>query len=147
MSYATLDDLLGHMAEQDLAALTNDLGGPDIDREVAAHVLADAADVVKASIHGRYRVDQDPAPALARLLTADIAIFLLYARRPGLEVPEAIKLRYEQALAMLAKIRTGAASLGPDAIPADAGAAGGGGQSGLVPGNERLFRRDQTRWF
>lgn len=146
MSYATIEDLLGHMAEQDLAALTNDLGGPDIDETVANHVLQDAADVVDSYIYGRYLVPPDPVPRLARLLSADIAIFLLYARRPGLDVPEAVKLRYEQALALLAKIRTGAASLGPDAVLADAGGSGGG-QSGLVPGNERLFRRDQTRWF
>ena len=145
MSYATLQDLLGHMAESDLIDLTDDTATGEIDQTVVDHVLADATAVVN-SYCGRYSLPFDPVPEMARILTTDIAIFTLYARRPGHELPDAIKLRYQAAMDTLKKIQTGAASMGPDVQLADAGVSGGG-QAGLVPGNERIFRRDQTRWF
>ncbi len=144
MSYATLPDLLGHMAESDLIDLTDDDAVNAIDQEVVDHVLADATAVVN-SYCGRYALPFNPVPEMARILTTDIAVFNLYARRPGHELPEAIKERYRKAMEHLQRVQTGSASMGVDLPLAETG--GSGGQSGLVPGNERIFRRDQTRWF
>ena len=97
MSYATLPDLLGHMAESDLIDLTDDDAVNAIDQEVVDHVLADATAVVN-SYCGKYALPFDPVPDMARILCTDIAIFNLYARRPGHELPEAIKERYRKAM-------------------------------------------------
>lgn len=144
MSYATLHDLLGHMAESDLVDLTDDDAVNVIAQAVVDHALADATAVVD-SYCGRYALPFDPVPEMARILTTDIAIATLYARRPGRDLPEAIRERYRAAMEHLRRVQTGAASMGVDLPLADA--AGSGGQSGLVPGNERIFRREQTRWF
>lgn len=144
MSYATLQDLLGHMAESDLIDLTDDDAVNAIDQEVVDHVLADATAVVN-SYCSRYALPFDPVPEMARILTADIAIFNLYARRPGHELTETIKERYRAAMEHLKRVQTGGASMGPDVPLADSG--GSGGQAGLVPGNARIFRREQTGWF
>lgn len=147
MSYATLQDLLGHLAESDLAALSDDGRAEDIDEAVAAHILSDAAATIDAHCGGRYQVPfGSPAPAMARILSLDIAVFMLYARRAAtVELPEAVEIRYEAALGFLKQVQTGSASLGPDAPLLPAGS--GGGQAGLAPGNERLFRREQTKWL
>lgn len=144
MSYATLQDLLGHMAESDLIDLTDDDAVNAIDQGVVYHVLADATAVVN-SYSGKYALPFNPVPEMARILTTDIAIFNLYARRPGHELPEAIKERYRKAMEHLQRVQTGGAVMGANLPLAETGS--NGGQSGLVPGNERIFRRDQTGWF
>lgn len=144
MSYATLTDLLAHMAESDLIDLTDDDQVSAINETVVDHALADAAAVVE-SYCGKYALPFDPVPALARIYTTDIAIFNLYSRRPGHDLPEGIKLRYRAALDYLQRVLSGNGQMGVDLPLAES--AGSGGLAGLAPGNGRLYRREQTKWF
>lgn len=85
-----------------------------------------------------------PPPKLAIKYAVDLAIYNLYSRRPHVEVPEAVKDRNAQALAYLKRVQTGDASMGLDAAPVTVAFES---QSGLMPGNGRIFTRNTMRGF
>ncbi len=144
MSYADREDLKSAIAESDLIALTDDDSPDAVNDEIVTEVLADAAATIDSFCGSRYRLPLSPVPRMAKLLSVDIALFALYARRSHLEVPEAVRQKYLQAFAFLKNVQNGSASMGEGLAPAGGG---DGGNAGLVKGNERLFRRKQTRWF
>lgn len=140
--YAALADILEQMAEADLVSLTDDGQSGSIDAAVVDWALKGADALIDAHCHDRYQVPFAPVPALATKFAVDLAIYNLYARRPHVEVPEVVKERNSQALAYLKRIQAGEASMGADAVVTSAEVEG---QSGLMPGNERLFTRTSLR--
>jgi phage gp36-like protein len=142
MSYATLANILEQLAEPDLISLTDDAQTGEVNEAVVAWALNGADSMIDAHCHGRYRVPFNPVPKLATKYAADLAIYNLYARRTHVEVPEVVKDRNTQALAYLKRVQTGDASMGLDAAPVTVATES---QSGLMPGNERIFTRDKMR--
>ena len=140
--YATLADILEQMAESDLIALTDDVQSGTVDTDVVDWALNGADALIDAHCHDRYQVPFNPVPRLAVKFSVDLAIYNLYARRPHVEVPEAVKDRNAQVLAYLKRVQTGEASMGADATTI---AVATESQSGLTPGNERLFTRTTMR--
>jgi len=142
--YATLADILEQLAEADLISLTDDAQAGTVNESVVDWALSGADALIDAHCHGRYQVPFNPAPKLATKYAVDLAIYNLYSRRPHVEVPEAVKDRNAQALAYLKRVQTGDASMGLDAAPVTVATES---QSGLMPGNERLFTRNSMRGF
>lgn len=140
--YATLADILEQLAETDLISLTDDAQADAVDTTVVDWALTGADALIDAHCHDRYQVPFNPVPKLAIKFAVDLAIYNLYARRPHVEVPEVVKDRNSQALAYLKRVQAGEASMGQDASPI---AAMTESQSGLMPGNERLFTRTSMR--
>lgn len=140
--YATLADILEQMAESDLIALTDDDQAGVVDTAVVDWALIGADALIDAHCHDRYQVPFNPVPRLAVKFSVDLAIYNLYSRRPHVDVPEAVKDRNSQALAYLKRVQTGEASMGADAAGIVVATES---QSGLMPGNERLFTRAKMR--
>jgi len=93
------------LPEDVLIRLTDDegTGGPDYTRLNDA--IASAQGVVDSALGVRYPVPLADPPELVKKLTRDIAVRELYARLG--HVPDAVRLVYESAGAMLAEISTG----------------------------------------
>ena len=138
MAYSTLADILEQIGEATLIDLTDDTMSGKINVAVVARAVEGADALINGFCQGRYNLPFLPVPKLARSFSVDLALFNLYSRRPHLEVPSVIQHRHSEALAYLRRVQTGEAPMGPDAEPVHAG----GGQSGLMPGNPRLFNRN-----
>jgi len=143
MSYSTEDDLLKHVSEDTLIQLTDDAGMGIVDADRLADAIADADAVIDGYLSRRYSVPMNPVPPLVVRMSADIALYNLYCRRPG-TMPEERQSRYDAALAQLKDLSKGIAMLSfPEAAVAIEDAAqmitkpsvfsGGGSVSSTLP--------------
>lgn len=135
MAYCTIEDLKRLIPEEELAQLADDENLAPVaidprDARCAAIIarleqaIAQADADIDAYLSGRYAVPLSPAPAVARKLSADIAVYNLYSRR--LEtIPETRSERYKNAVRMLDGIAKGTISIGAAETPEPAGDAGG----------------------
>lgn len=112
--YTSLADIQKIIPTRTLAQLTDDEAGAEITTNVVDEAIVAADEVIDAHLRGRYTLpfpDNMPPPILRRL-SADIAVFHLYGRRPERRVPEAISQKYKDSIRMLEGIRDGKISLG-----------------------------------
>lgn len=101
MTYATIADLNVRFDESSLLRLG------DADQQNKA--LNDASVLIDGYIGGRYSLPLSNPPAVLTGLCCDVARYLLHDKN----VPEVVKARYEQAVAMLNKFGSGKLSLLP----------------------------------
>ena len=73
-----------------------------------------ADEVIDAHLRGRYTLPFEDTPPILKRISADIAIFHIYGRRPEGGLPDAINARYKTAVRMLESIRDGKLNLGDD---------------------------------
>lgn len=139
MAYATLEDLLDQISEQDLTDLTDDTGAGAIDQDKVARAIADADAEIDAYCGVRHLVPLSPVPAVIRKLSVDLALYNLFARR-GI-VPEDRKDRRDQALIFLRLVGSGKVTLGaddPDSTPSQA-------DDPVVSCQDRVFSRTSLK--
>ncbi|NRT54801.1 gp436 family protein [Sphaerotilus uruguayifluvii] len=143
--YATLSDLLARYGEDELAQRSDRTAGQVIDSAVIDQALADAAAEIDSSIAGRYALPVASVPPLLVRLACAIARYHLHDEA----ATQRIRDDYEDALKVLAEIRSGARLLplaatdGGGTAPA-AGSAGGGVQ---VRAPQRVFTADLLARF
>lgn len=99
--YATIADLNARFDEPQLLRLG------DANKQTQA--LRDASVLIDGYIGGRYTLPINNPPAVLTGLCCDVARYLLHDKN----VPEVVKDRYEQAVAMLSKFGSGKLSLLP----------------------------------
>ncbi len=110
MAYAVQSDLVpSRIPSLTLAQITGDGKPPQIDGGVVDEKLAEASGIVETYCRQRYSLPLQPTAELVGL-TCNIALKLLYSRRPG-TVPESVTDNYQDALRLLRDISTGKASL------------------------------------
>lgn len=112
MSYCIKDDLLGQISSKQLTGLTDDNNIGVEDDEMIAQAIADADSEIDGWIGKKCTVPLSPVPDLVRKMSADIAIYNLWARRQG--APEDRRDRYKNAIAFLKSVAEGKATLGAD---------------------------------
>jgi len=110
MSYATLADLQAMLDNAVLVDLTDDDGTGTVDTTKVTQALETADVEIDAYLGERYPLPLTAVPAIVTKVAADLAIFNLYARRSG--PPEHWQKRYDNAIRLLDKVRTGELSLG-----------------------------------
>jgi phage gp36-like protein len=110
MGYATKEDI-DELYGTDLLVRVADYdrdGTPD--DEVVAKGLQAADEVCDAYLSAQYTIPVTPTPGVVRTCAIDIAVYKMALGRTGRT--DEMRLRYEDALALLEKISTGKVGLG-----------------------------------
>lgn len=108
MAYCTKDDILNIIPERELINLTVDY--PTGDAVVNDAQLSGAIDYadncINGFLRGKYNLPLETVPPMIVKLSADIAVYRLYIRRPQ-DLPEHIKDNYKSSLDLLKNIQKG----------------------------------------
>lgn len=140
MTYATQSDLVERFGATELAQRTNRVDGQTIDTVVLSRALADATAEIDGYLATRYTLPLASTPAVLVRLCADLARYQLC----GDKVPESVRQRYTDAVALLRRMATGEVQLaGIEAVPA----AGGAGNAVAVRAPGRLFGPGQLQSY
>jgi phage gp36-like protein len=122
MPYATKDDLSPRrLSAVELAQLTDDVKGSEVNAQVVTDVLTEASGKIDSYCRMRYSVPLQASEQI-KGLTLDIAEYLLFARKR--RVPDDVRQRYDDAIAFLKDVSAGRAALDQ---PATATQQSGGG--------------------
>jgi len=119
MPYATKEDI-DQLYGEDLLIRVADYdrdGTPD--DEVVARGLQSADEVCNAYLSAQYPVPVTPVPGVVRTCAIDIAVYKIALGRGGRT--DEMRVRYEDALALLEKISTGKIGLGLPPVTTDNG--------------------------
>lgn len=142
MPYSTYADLIKTHDEQFLVQLSDDDGNGIADTAVIDEAIAFADSQINARVGGRYTVPMSPVPALARTISAQLAIGYLYSRR-GMDKPEAVKDDVKAASQLLDRIGDGRATWGEATEPAADTAT----LDVRIASQTRVFNRDNMKGF
>ncbi len=142
MSYATQADIAELYGEELLYQLADRDRDQQLDVAAIATALATADGQINTYLSVRYTPSQIAASADVKRLAIDIAVYRL-AQQADAYTKE-IRTRYEDAIAQLKLMASGAIGLG---LPEDQPQAASDVRDGdvLVNNNERLFTRRSTR--
>lgn len=123
MAYSTLDDLKEIISEETIIELTDDQGLGVVDQAKVTKAITDADEEIDGYLRGRYELPFGTVPAIVNGLSANLTIFNLYCRRPEIELPQTLKMRYDNTIRTLERIQKGVISLGVTTgeSPAEAG--------------------------
>lgn len=117
MTYATQQHMVDRFGAVELAQLTDRTSGATIDADVLARALSDADAEIDGYLATRYALPLESTPPMLVRLAADIARYRLFDDK----TTEAVRTRYQDAVALLKQLSSGAVRLdaGVDPIPAD----------------------------
>ena len=104
-NYADQSDLEFRLPSVTLAQLSDDVGGETINSATITRSIVDAMSTVDSFCRGKQEVPFDPVPDNVRRWTVDLAVVNLYARRPDLLLPPAIKDKYDLTVTELKAVR------------------------------------------
>lgn len=145
MNYCTLEDIKGHVPERRLVELTDDLNPNDegsIVETVVDKAIAEAETLVNAYVVKRYALPLPSVPPVLRMVAVDLSIYNLYERLTEMNITEGMKLRYNNAVALLKQIASGDLPLG---LPEPEAPVQGFSAISLVAGGPALFTMDSMR--
>ncbi|MGC1192665.1 MAG: DUF1320 domain-containing protein [Candidatus Binatus sp.] len=144
MSYATAQDMINRYPNRDLVQLTNeDPTATTINDTPITQALADASAEIDGYLEGRFSLPLTDPPAVLNRLTTDIAMYRMQSLRPLHDLEDA-RQRYEDAVAMLAKVAAGDLTLGLSADNQEPPLAG---SVETVQGPGRVFDRDKLKGY
>jgi phage gp36-like protein len=115
--YCTLEDIKGSVPKERLIEITDDLNPTstgDVVRWIVDKKIGEASDIINAYIGKRFRLPLPFTPSVIKSICVNITISLLYSRVTAMDIPEGIKLRYDEAVSFLKRIASGDMSLGID---------------------------------
>lgn len=143
--YATIDDILKWMSEDELIHLTDDNDTGAFNTGIVEGILQDTSVEIDGYLESRYQLPLETVPGTIRKLCTDMAIYGLYRRKAGSGgTPDEAKDAYKNAVAFFRSVAKGDINLGSkveDEV--------GSGESGniQISGPERLFSRDSMKWW
>jgi phage gp36-like protein len=142
MPYITQADLLQRMTLKQLTQLTDDAGAGSPNEVIVNGVLEEASGAIDGYARTKYTTPLQQSDEVASI-ARDIAVYLLFSRRPQ-PMPETVRQRYTDRIALLKDISTGKATLDqPAGAPAQTVAAGP-----VVRGNRELrFKEHNIEGF
>jgi phage gp36-like protein len=141
LAYAVQADLTPRrLTAAELAQLTDDVRGTEVNAQVVTDVLTEASGKVDSYCRLRYNVPLQASEQI-KGLTLDIAEYLLFARKR--RIPDDVRQRYEDAIAFLKDVSAGRAGLDQ---PAAATQQSGGGPV-VVTQVEEKFSDDNLKGF
>jgi phage gp36-like protein len=122
MAYCTLDDLVDALSRDKLAELTDDENLGDVFLGRITKAIESADTLIDSYLRGKFTLPLvSPAVDLLnrlRQLSTDFAIWYLYQRRRGLDMPEKFSDQYDRNSAYLKDVAAGRVLLdAPTAVP------------------------------
>jgi phage gp36-like protein len=141
VTYATQADLVERFGAEELAQRTNRVDGQTIDAVVLGRALADASAEMDSYLARRYALPLASTPTVLVRVCADLARYQLC----GDKVPESVRQRYVDAVALLKRLATGEVALGGG--EALAVAPGGAGQAVALRTRARQFGPEQLAGY
>lgn len=113
MPYCDIDAIKERLPESNLVHLTDDASTSQIDEAKVDEAIADADAIIDSHLSERYSVPLVSVPKLIVRISVDLSIYMLYTRKYESEMPETMRARYKDAVALLEKIAKGTTHL-PD---------------------------------
>lgn len=115
MPYATQQDIVDRYSQETLLLLADRDGDQVIDSAVVDQALADASAEIDTYVAAKYDLPLQQVPEVLKRLCVDIVIYRLSSDADM--ATEEKRQRYEDAIALLARIAKGTVSLGLDVPP------------------------------
>jgi phage gp36-like protein len=144
MSYATPQDMINRYPNRDLVQLTNeDPTVTTVNTTVLQQSLDDASAEIDGYLAARFTLPLTDVPEVLNRLACDVAMYRLQALRPIHDLADA-RVRYDDAIAMLTRVASGAMTLGVGADGHEAQLASGVEEAS---GSKRVFGRKRMRGF
>ena len=140
MGYCVQDDIEKQIPEDVLIELTDDAGTGAVITAALDRAIVDADEEIDAFVSTRYSLPFATTPGLIRLMSVDLAICNLYARRPHLDIPESREKRCDADRKLLERIASGSFKL---ATPAPSDTSG----SVEITNADRIFSREKMEGF
>jgi len=115
MNYCTLEDIRGHVPEARLVEITDDThpnNTGSVQSGIVEKAIEESSNIIDAYIGKRFKLPLPGIPSVLRSICVDLAIYNLYERVTEMNVTEGMKLRYNNAVAMLKRIADGEMSIG-----------------------------------
>jgi len=109
MSYAVQADLLQRVTAAELVQLTDDTRSGSVNATIVTNALIEATGQIDSYVRARYQTPLQTSSTATRLCR-DIAVYLLYQRRPQ-QMKETVRDAYNDAVSFLKDISTGKAQL------------------------------------
>lgn len=136
--YAAVNDMTAKFATRELIELTDKIGAGVIDETRVNAALATAGNLIDSYLGAVYDLPLTSTPPILTDQACEIARYQLY----GDAVPEAVKTRYDAAIAWLKDLARGMAKLdiaGTEALPAPA--------TVMTADSDIACRRDRLKGF
>lgn len=109
--YHTLADITLKLTEATLIQLSDDAHSGAVDTTVTDDAARSAAAIIDGVIRAKYSLPLDSTPDILREISIALAIYDLYRRRMGAEVPKAIREERDHAMSLLDHIASGTVAL------------------------------------
>lgn len=140
MAYCTLDDILKMIPQSVVIQLTDDEGAGAVNTVRVDEAIDGAAAEVDGYCATRYSVPLNPVPAVIGKLSADLAIYNLYARVVE-TIPDTRKKQRDDAIRLLERIADGRVQLGSTGLEPVSAPQG----KPTIVSSDRLFNRESMR--
>lgn len=140
MSYATVEEVVGRIGEDELWGIAGDDGEGNLNTAAIDTALADASEEIDSAIRVRYRLPLETVPGIIKRICIDKAVALIPSN--GAEMNEIIEKREKKADSNLDKIARGIRQL--DLAEAPRNTSGGGV---LIHSSESPFSEDKLKGF
>lgn len=132
-TYAVQADLLQRLTAAELVQLTDDARSGTVNAAIVSGALVEATGQIDSYVRARYQTPLQTSSTATRLCR-DIAVYLLYQRRPQ-QMKDTVRQAYEDAVSFLKDIATGKAQLDQ---PSGAPVAQTPTAGGIAPTNQHL---------
>lgn len=111
MPYCTIDDIRGHIDEEELVALIYDDRTGAANTAFVDEAIRTAEALIDSKLRGFYVVPLDPCDDIVRAIAIALAIAELFGRKKGILVPDPIQKTRDAQMALLTEITEGKRSL------------------------------------
>lgn len=104
--YCAVDDLITAIGEQTVVELSNDNEeATEIDDEVAGGHILKADNLIDGYLREKYALPLTTVSNIIKDISIDLAVYFLYTRRSDHGVPEEVKDKYKDRIALLKDIQ------------------------------------------
>lgn len=132
MPYCSLTDLANAETSAQLIQLTDDEGSGAVNTDRITAAVTEADSTVDAYLRGKVAMPAE-TPAVIRQISVELAVWNLYRRRMGSNMPESVLARKKDALRMLGDVASGVIRISQDQADGKLGA------SAVVKSPDRTF--------